>query len=411
MRKLTATYATATFVALMSSAAWADTLKIAHIDPLSGPTGVLGELAFQHLQFAADNINAKGGINGQKVEVISFDNKMNPQESTIQAQKAIEAGARVLTQGIGSAVAISLLDFVAKHNARNPDQHVVLFNYASVDPLVTNDKCNYWHVRWPSNSDMRVKGLAAHLKDRKEVKKVFLLNQDYALGQSVRKAYGDMIKPVRPDIEVVGDELHPLMKVTDFAPYIAKIKASGADSVITSDWGQDLALLFKAAADAGLKVRWFTFFSTGVGAPTAIRQAGLDNLVFDVFDGNAGVDNAAYQEVEKSFRDKYKRTMGFPGMIDAINVLAQVGNAEKTTDIGKIAAKMEGVKFKALMGDEGFVRRDDHQTFTPMFVSTLGPKKADAKFDEEGTGWSWSVISKIKPEETVVPTTCKMERP
>ena len=282
--------ATASLVALLSSAAMAQSVKIAHIDPLSGPAGVLGELALQHLQFAADEINAKGGINGQKVEVLSFDNKMNPQESTIQAQKALEAGASVIFQGISSSVAVSLLDFVAKHNKRNPDQKALLFNYAAVDPLVTNEKCNYWHIRWPSNSDMRVKALAAHLKTRPEVKKVYLLNQDYALGQSVRKAYNDMVKPARPDIEVVGDELHALMKVTDFAPYIAKIRASGADTVITSNWGQDLALLFKAAADAGLKLRWFTFFSTSAGAPTAIRQAGLDNLVFDVFDGNAGVE-------------------------------------------------------------------------------------------------------------------------
>ena len=62
-----------------------------------------------------------------------------------------------------------------------------------------------------------------------------------------------MLKAKRPDIEIVGDELHPLLKITDFAPYIAKIKASGADTVITGNWGQDFALLLKAAADAGLQ--------------------------------------------------------------------------------------------------------------------------------------------------------------
>ncbi|MFX9054216.1 ABC transporter substrate-binding protein, partial [Acinetobacter baumannii] len=81
----------------------------------------------------------------------------------------------------------------------------------------------------------------------------------------------------RPDIEFVGDELHPVLKVTDFSPYIAKIKASGADSVITGNWAQDLALLLKAAADAGLQANWYTYYAGGAGGPTSVRQTGLEH--------------------------------------------------------------------------------------------------------------------------------------
>ena len=81
-----------------------------------------------------------------------------------------------------------------------------------------------------------------------------------------------MLAAKRPDIQIVGDELHPLLKITDFAPYIAKIKASGADSVITGNWGQDFALLLKAAADAGLKVNWYTYYAGGpVARPPSSR--------------------------------------------------------------------------------------------------------------------------------------------
>jgi branched-chain amino acid transport system substrate-binding protein len=89
-----------------------------------------------------------------------------------------------------------------------------------------------------------------------------------------------MLKAKRPDIQVVGDELHPLLKITDFAPYIAKIKASGADTVITGNWGQDMALLIKAAADAGLQASWYTYYAGGTGGPTAIKQANLNHKVF-----------------------------------------------------------------------------------------------------------------------------------
>ena len=94
-----------------------------------------------------------------------------------------------------------------------------------------------------------------------------------------------MLNAKRPDIEIVGDELHPLLKVTDFSPYIAKIKASGADSVITGNWGQDIALLIKAAADAGLQVDWYTYYAGGTGGPTAIKQANLADRVFSIAEG------------------------------------------------------------------------------------------------------------------------------
>jgi branched-chain amino acid transport system substrate-binding protein len=76
---------------------------------------------------------------------------------------------------------------------------------------------------------------------------VYLINQDYSFGQSVRAQARAMMKEKRPDIEIVGDELHPLLKITDFAPYVAKIKASGADTVVTGNWGSG----HRAAAQGG----------------------------------------------------------------------------------------------------------------------------------------------------------------
>ena len=108
----------------------------------------------------------------------------------------------------------------------------------------------------------------------------------------------------RPDIQIVGDELHPLLKVTDFSPYIAKIKASGADSVVTGNWGQDFALLLKAAADAGLKVNWYTYYAGGAGGPTAIKQTGLDHQVFQITEGFANSGNQPAMDFEKAFRAK-----------------------------------------------------------------------------------------------------------
>src|SRR5574341_452550 len=195
-----------------------DTIKIAYIDPLSGPGATVGEVGLKTLHFLADELNAKGGAAGKKFEILPFDNKTNPQESLIQLQKAIDAGARIVTQGNGSSVAAAILDAVAKYNERNPGKEVLFLNYAAVDPVLTNDKCTFSHFRWDANSDIKMEALTNFMKGRKDVKKVYLINQDYSFGQAVRSAALAMLKAKRPDVQIVGDELHPLLKVTDFAP-------------------------------------------------------------------------------------------------------------------------------------------------------------------------------------------------
>ncbi len=122
-----------------------------------------------------------------RFEVLAYDNKVNPQETLIAAQKGIDAGARVLVQGNGSSAAAALTDFVAKHNERNPSRQVIYINYSAVDPSLTNEKCNYWHFRFDANSDIKMEALTNFMKTRPEIKKVYLINQDYSFGQSVRQ--------------------------------------------------------------------------------------------------------------------------------------------------------------------------------------------------------------------------------
>jgi branched-chain amino acid transport system substrate-binding protein len=297
---------------MLSSATQAqDTIKIAYIDPLSGPGATVGEVGYKTFQYLADELNAKGGAAGKKFEIIGYDNKTNPQESLIQAQKAVDAGVRIFTQGNGSGVAAALLDWVNKYNDRNPGKEVLYLNYAAVDPILTNEKCSYWHFRWDANADIKLEALTGYMKPKTNIKKIYLINQDYSFGQGLRVTARAMLKTKRPDIEIVGDELHPLLKVTDFSPYIAKIKASGADTVITGNWGQDFALLLKAAADAGLQVDWYTFYAGGTGGPTAIKQTGLDHHVYAIVEGLPNGDFAPNRDVEKAFRVKYNGQTNF----------------------------------------------------------------------------------------------------
>lgn len=388
-----------------------ETVKLGYIDPLSGGGASVGEVGLKTFQFLADELNAKGGILGKKVEIVPLDNKTNPQESLIQAQKAIDSGVRYITQGNGSAVAGALSDFVTKFNERNPGKEVLFYNYAAVDPVLTNEKCSFWHFRWDANSDIKMEALTNYMKGTPAIKKVYLINQDYSFGQSVRTQARAMLKAKRADVEVVGDELHPLLKVTDFAPYIAKIKASGADSVITGNWGQDFALLLKAAADAGLKVNWYTYYAGGTGGPTAIKQAGLDHQVFQVGEGIANVDHKPAQDYETALRAKYDFSNFYPRAANQMRMFAAAAEKAKSLDPVKVAAALEGMTFQVLNGGEGVMRKDDHQFFQPIYISSFGTRTDKEKFDEEKTGWGWRSVAKIDTKDTMLPTTCKMDRP
>jgi branched-chain amino acid transport system substrate-binding protein len=342
---------------------------------------------------------------------VPLDNKTNPQESLIQAQKAIDAGVRYLTQGNGSSVGGALSDFVTKYNERNPGKEVLYFNYAAVDPVLTNEKCSFWHFRWDANSDIKMEALTNYMKTVPAIKNVYLINQDYSFGQSVRSTARSMLAAKRPDVKIVGDELHPLLKITDFAPYIAKIKASGADSVVTGNWGQDFALLLKAAADAGLKVNWYTYYAGGPGGPTAIKQANLNHQVFAVGEGIPNLDHPSSQEFEKAIRAKYDFSLFYPRAVNEMRMLAAAADKAKSIDPVKVALALEGMEVEVFDGGKGYMRKDDHQFFQPIYIASFGERTEKEPFDEEKTGWGWKLAAKIDTPATVLATTCKMERP
>src|SRR5450830_1552797 len=230
---------------IVAPLAGAETIKIAYIDPLSGPFAPVGQNILNSFQFIAANAEKWAGNN--TFEVDGFDNKGSPQESLNVLKAVIDKGYRYITQGNGSGVGLALLDAVNKYNERNPGKEIVFLNHAAVDPDMTNSKCSFWHFRFDANSDMKMEALTSYLANDKNIKKVYIIGQNYSFGHQVTRAAKEYLGRKRPDIQIVGDDLHPIGQVKDFSPYIAKIKASGADTVITGNWGADLALLIKAA--------------------------------------------------------------------------------------------------------------------------------------------------------------------
>jgi branched-chain amino acid transport system substrate-binding protein len=394
---------------LAASVFAADTIKIAHIDPQSGPFALQGKGADWHIQTAIDEINSRGGVlGGIKLELVTLDNKSSPQESLIALKQATDQGIRYITQGSGSHVAHALTDGVLKYNQRNPGQEILFLNHAAIDPALTNEKCNFWHFRFDADADMKMAAMTDVIAKDSRVKAVYLINQDYSFGKSVAAASRKMLTDKRPDIKIVGDELHPLQKVQDFSPYVAKIKASGADTVITGNWSNDMVLLIKAGKDAGLKVGWQTYYGGSPGTVSAVGEAGVDTLKqVSEWHKNATPElDASVVAFDKRFPGK-ENEYAYWRARNMWEMFAAAAKKAQSNDPVKMARALEGMKLQTSLGDVE-MRADNHQILMPMFVSTLSD---NVKYDVEKTGLGFKTDVKINGKDMALPTTCKMQRP
>ena len=395
----------------LTGAAAAQSVRIAFIDPLSGPFANVGEMEVRAFQYAIDQVNASGGVlGGTKLELVTFDNKGNPQDSLLALRQASDQGIRYITQGNSSAVALALLDAVSKQNTRDPDRTILYLNYAAVDPALTNERCSFWHFRFDADADMKMSALTDTIAVNKNIKKVYLINQDYSFGQAVAKAARAMLAQKRPDISIVGDNLHPLGKVKDFAPYVAKIRASGADSIITGNWGNDFTLLVKAARESGLKADYYSYYAGSPGMLTSLGDAAIGHIK-NVHVYAVNPPNERSGKYIGGYREKYKEDyiQSQHGLV--IEMLAQAIERARSTDPEKVARALEGMTYDYLYGPV-HMRADNHQVIQPLFINSVA--KVDGKevrFDADRTGMGWQVERRIEGKDTMMPTTCKMERP
>ena len=384
-----------------------ETVKIAWLDPLSGLMAAVGTNQLKTTQYLADEFNKKNA-SGVKFEIIAIDNKLSPQETTAALRSAQDQGARYITQGNGSGPALAIIDAVEKNNARNPGKELLYLNYAAVDPDLTNSKCSYWHFRLDADTSMKMEALTTWMKDQADIKKVYILGQNYSHGQQVSKFAKDNLKTKRPDIQIVGDDLHPLAQVRDFSPYIAKIKASGADTVITGNWGSDLSLLIKAANDSGLDVKFLTYYAPGAGTPTAMGATSAGK-VYTVAYAHYNM-GGEIQRLLTGYKKKMNDDLTQSSIYHTFALLDAAFVQTKSTDPVKVAAALEGMKIKSFNGVVE-MRKADHQLQQGLYISRWEKASAKYPYDAENTGYTNVPVKYYESYVASTPTTCQMKRP
>jgi len=402
--------AVAAVAGMASFSAQAANVKVAFIDPLSGGFAAVGISGLKQFQYVANEINKSGGVMGNNIEVVGFDNKISPKESLIQLKRVIAEGIQVIVQGNSSGVANALTDAVNKHNSRNPGKRVLFLNYSAVDPKLTNEKCNYWHFRFDANADMKMNALTDVIAEDKGMKKIYLLGQNYSFGKAVAAAAVRFLGEKRPDLKIVGNELHPIGKVKDFTPYIAKIKASGAQALITGNWGADMLNLAKAAEDSGLSIPIFTYYAAANGITKAIGKGGVGKVRLV---GQGSINPPLTEEwrnILKGFKAKHPNEDFTQSRIaTTLRMMARAMNAAKSTEPAAVAAKLEGMTHKTYWGDEVAMRASDHQLQMPVRIFVHTDKNIE--FDYDNSGFGTANESTVTSMEASTPTSCKMKRP
>jgi branched-chain amino acid transport system substrate-binding protein len=383
-------------------------VKIMWIDPLTGLMGPVGNNQVKTQQYLAERFSASNPA-GVKFEIVPVDNKLSPTESLNALKSAIDQGIRYVVQGNGSSVAVPLIDAINKHNERNPGKEIVFLNEAAVDPDLTNSKCSFWHFRFDADTTMKMEAMTTYIKDQKDIKKVYILGQNYSHGVQVAKYAKEFLKRKRPDIEIVGEDLHPLAQVRDFAPYIAKIKAAGADTVITGNWGSDLALLVKAANESGYTGKFFTYYTGVTGTPSALGQTGAGK-VYQIAYAHYNM-GGEMTTIMKGFKDKFNDDLYTGSVVRQFEYLGAAMAKVKSTDPVKVAFAMEGMKLKSAFGGETEMRKTDHQLQQTLYMTVW--QKADAKnpYSPENTGMTLAPVATYDPYVSSTPTSCQMVRP
>ena len=395
-----------------SMTASAEVVKIAFIDPLSGILANVGQNQLKSFQFLTEKLNQKKAAGeGVTFEIVPFDNKASPQESLTQLKAAQDQGIRYVTQGNGSGAAGAILDAVNKYNERSPDKSMLFMNYAAVDPDLTNSKCSFWHFRFDADTSMKMEGLTTYMAKDPKIKKVFLINQNYAHGQQVAKFAKELLARKRPDIQIVGEDLTPIAQTKDFSPYVAKIKASGADTVITGNWGADLTLLIKAAKEAGLDANFYTYYAGVTGTPTVMGASGAEKVRAIAYWHN-NVENNAFEPYYVEFKKRYNDELYTAAIWVELTMLADAIKKAKSTDPTKVAFAMEGMTVKGPGAGEETMRKTDHQAQMTLYIATW--TKADGKklkYDVENTGYTFRTDAILDPYVSSTPTSCQMKRP
>jgi branched-chain amino acid transport system substrate-binding protein len=387
-----------------------ETNRVALIDALSGPHADIGFTSVRQYQEAIENVNSVGGTPVFKLELVPLDDASSTEQALRSLELAIQQGIRYVAQGSNPEISIALVEAIAAYNSDNPNREILFLNFGDGAPELNNEKCSFWHFRFDASIAMKLQTLIAAIPDDGSVRTIYLLNQDDVWGHSASREALRILTATRPRIQIVGDEVHPAGEAQDFSAYLARISDSGADAILTADWGNDLIAFMQAAGRAGGGTRIYVASNSIAGVPAAIGAGGIDR-VYAVFTWHSNIGENLLDEFAGAYGAKHNEEWsGLPSYIST-QMLVTAMQTTRSAEPLRVARILEGLSFLGASSPIA-MRSDNHQLLQPLYVATLARAGTKGVNNAVGnTGLGWKTVLRKDFDQTQVRTTCEMQRP
>jgi branched-chain amino acid transport system substrate-binding protein len=394
-----------------------DTIKIAVVASFSGPAKVVGDIYFASVQSVAHDINNRGGIlvDGKKklIQVIKANHESKPSIAKKVSERMVLKEKVHVLWGTNGSHLMKVINQVAKK------YKVIAQNTAALsDELM--DATNFNRYSFMSNISTEMVGRAAayyYGKIRKKETKFYILCQDYLFGHSMANGFKVGLKEYYPEAEIVGEDYHKLF-LKDFAPYLTKIKASGAEVIYTGDWIPDAENLLVQARQMGIKLPFANLF---LDEPNMLHRVGVKGTEGLIHIAQFGSSPPAFKTPEqikyyKAWNDlweagKWKAPFNTPlykhgtGNIGSYRMqtywLLSVIERAGSTDPEKIIKVWEGDTYEDISGMVYYMRPCDHKDAHDLFVEEyVEPSKQKGTFNIPPYYW-YKGCSEPGPIDTI----------
>jgi len=383
--------------------AQSDRIKIGHLTPLTGFLGALGEYAVQGIKIATDEINKAGGVMGRQLDVMSEDS-VNPATASTKAQRMLERdGVAVLMGEINSASALTIMQVAAREKR-------LFLQIGARSDVLRGKNCNRYtfHVDIPVTVMVNAAGQALLRDGLVKGRRAFSLTADYLFGHDLAKAAKNFL--TANGASLAGEELIAT-DVTDFSPYLLKIRQAKPDLIASNLAGNQVTNFIKQYSEFGLKYP-IAGFNLNTADAWAAGDGNLSGIWPTVWHHDLNTPGSRAFVAE--FRKRYGKPPENHAWIEyvSLKIMAEAMNATKSTDTEKLIAYFErGTEFDLLKARRGYFRSWDHQLMQEAYPFTVKPKgKAKDKWDFLQFGAA--VPAANQPLDLLAPTreqnTCSM---
>ena len=370
-------------------------IKIGHLTPLTGFLGALGAYAQLGIRMAEEEINQAGGVMGRQIEVMSEDS-VNPATAATKAQRMLDQdGATVLMGEISSASAITIMQVAARNKK-------LFMQIGARSDTLRGKNCNKYtfHVDIPNTVMVNAVGKALLRDNLVKDKKFFTLTADYVFGHDLLRAAKAFFAANKGNL--IGDELIAT-DVTDFSPYLLKLRQAKPDVVCCNLAGNQVTNLIKQYAEFGLPYP-IVGFNLNTADAWAAGEGNLSGTWPTVW--HHDLDTPASKAFVAAFTKKHGKPPENHAWIEYISLkmMAQAMNETKSTDTEKLIAYFEKeTQFGILKGRKGYFRAWDHQLVQEAYPFTVKEKgKAKDKWDFLALGPA--IPAANEPLEVINPT-------